>query len=226
MVLFPTRLAASCLPKSSTRFDSQTSYDEFFCDVLQNVALNTSLGIVLRTSSNRINTAKLILRTIQPNCQRSVRRVGHRLAASAAGRRDDIVGHRDVNRPGKESKNHFANRLATAIKTLQPTAGEQDTSTRRQTRQIEYSRCDRQFFERRGRQTSPQTDLNRYQDRGLLQAYPRSSEDAILRTVLLFRVSAASNLNSPEILKDWGRKICRFEIVFRSTHVRMTNPFP
>ena len=33
----------------------------------------TSLGIVLRTSSNRINTAKLILRTIQPDCQRAVR---------------------------------------------------------------------------------------------------------------------------------------------------------
>ena len=201
MVLFPTRFTeadtASCSPKSSTRFDSQTSYDEFFCDVLQDIALNTSLGIVLRTSSNRINTAKLILRTIQPNCQRSVRRVGHRLAASAAGRRDDIVGHRDVNRLGKESKNHFANRLTTAIKSTQPTANEEAKSTQQQTRQIEYSRCDRHFFKRRGRQTPPQTDSKRYQNRGLQQVFPRSSGDATLRTVSLCQVSAASNLISP-----------------------------
>ena len=36
MVLSPTRLAASCLPKFSTRFDSQTTYDEFFCPALRN----------------------------------------------------------------------------------------------------------------------------------------------------------------------------------------------
>ncbi|MEI8383902.1 MAG: hypothetical protein WCJ09_27560, partial [Planctomycetota bacterium] len=32
------------------------------------------------------------------------RRVGHRQVSSAAGRRDDIVGHRDVNRLGKDSE--------------------------------------------------------------------------------------------------------------------------
>jgi hypothetical protein len=56
-----------------------------------------SFGIVLRTSSNRINTAKLILRTIQPNCQRAVRRV---VVPKARSRREghDIVEFRDVNR--------------------------------------------------------------------------------------------------------------------------------